>query len=84
MKIGIEITPNACFYKVISLDNGKEIKNCIYADDEKGMYIIYATDKSGTIKFETVDGEKQPTEIQKFGNIKIIPPTDKNYDSKSI
>lgn len=62
---------DAEFAKVINLDMGKEIKFCIWADDETGEYERYVTDESNQIvlfgdEFQTVTEKARiKIEIQK-------------------
>ena len=44
--------PHTRFYKVIDVCTGKEIPDCLWADDETGEYCIYVKGEDGKIKVE--------------------------------
>lgn len=60
------------YWKVIDLETGKEIKDCIRADDETGKYEIYARNNKGEFILVGDKGyENIKTEMRK-GKIKLI------------
>ena len=54
-------------YKYNAFLNGKELKNCIIADDEKGKAEVYKKDENGNY---LIEGDKVATEIV-YGKIEI-------------
>jgi len=69
MKKRIGVDENARWYKVIDLDTGKEIKNCIAADDETGEYEVYKLQTGGCLELDSYGDTI--TEFKK-GNIQLI------------
>jgi len=73
MRKEIGVDKDAHWYGVINLKTGRKIKNCIMADDEKGIYwqekIVRRKGFLPRIKL-----------IQKTGNIKLVKNTEGSLD----
>ena len=62
--------------KLRVLLDGKDVKNCVIADEESGFVEVYHTDKEGVV--ETVGGYLS-TDVKK-GKVKIIVEGKGNYE----